>query len=365
MAGADPRADRHHLGPRLERVGRAARPSRPHVLDGATCPPLASPRTRTLVWKSLWLSTDQERPRTGLCQRPIRWPSADQSRGRASRATCCVDLRPQHGRGLREQLEHGLRAAIQSGGWPPGPRCRPRACSPRSSASRAASWSRPTRTSRADGYLEARQGAGHARARRRRAERRTRARTRCDRVVFGARAGSPRARRRSACSAGCPTPRCSRARSGCATTAPRWPSCPTPSSTYPSTRGAEPLRAALTAYLGRVRGVDTDARPHARLRRLHAGRSSLLCRALRRAGARRVAIEDPCFGLHREAIAMTGLEPVPVAGRRATASTSRALDATRRRRRARRARALLPDRRHARRRAPAPRCRLGARGATR
>jgi GntR family transcriptional regulator/MocR family aminotransferase len=40
---------------------------------------------------------------------------------------------------------------------------------------------------------------------------------------------------------------------------------------------------------------------------------TLVCRALHRAGARRIAIEDPCFGLHRKAIAMTGLEPVPIA----------------------------------------------------
>ena len=40
---------------------------------------------------------------------------------------------------------------------------------------------------------------------------------------------------------------------------------------------------------------------------------TLVCRALRRAGASRVAVEEPCFGLHREAIAMTGIEPVPVA----------------------------------------------------
>jgi GntR family transcriptional regulator/MocR family aminotransferase len=39
---------------------------------------------------------------------------------------------------------------------------------------------------------------------------------------------------------------------------------------------------------------------------------TLLARALHRAGARRIAVEDPCFGMHRRAIAMTGLEPVPI-----------------------------------------------------
>ena len=67
---------------------------------------------------------------------------------------------------------------------------------------------------------------------------------------------------------------------------------------------------------------------------------TLVCRALQRAGARRVAVEDPCFGLHREAIAMTGLEPVPVAVDERGLDVA-ALDAARRRRRARRARPLL------------------------
>ena len=39
---------------------------------------------------------------------------------------------------------------------------------------------------------------------------------------------------------------------------------------------------------------------------------TLTCRALGRAGVRRIAVEDPCFGVHRRAIAMTGLEPVPI-----------------------------------------------------
>jgi GntR family transcriptional regulator / MocR family aminotransferase len=35
---------------------------------------------------------------------------------------------------------------------------------------------------------------------------------------------------------------------------------PDPGLTYPDTRGASQLRAALTAYLGRVRGVTTEPR---------------------------------------------------------------------------------------------------------
>jgi GntR family transcriptional regulator/MocR family aminotransferase len=38
----------------------------------------------------------------------------------------------------------------------------------------------------------------------------------------------------------------------------------------------------------------------------------MIARALHRAGARRIAMEDPCFGVHRRAIQMTGIQPVPV-----------------------------------------------------
>jgi GntR family transcriptional regulator/MocR family aminotransferase len=40
---------------------------------------------------------------------------------------------------------------------------------------------------------------------------------------------------------------------------------------------------------------------------------TLVCRALVRAGASRVAVEDPCHVWHRAAIEATGLEPVPIA----------------------------------------------------
>jgi GntR family transcriptional regulator / MocR family aminotransferase len=38
----------------------------------------------------------------------------------------------------------------------------------------------------------------------------------------------------------------------------------------------------------------------------------LVCRALKARGARRMAVEDPCFAYHRDLIANAGLEPVPV-----------------------------------------------------
>jgi GntR family transcriptional regulator/MocR family aminotransferase len=80
---------------------------------------------------------------------------------------------------------------------------------------------------------------------------------------------------------------------------------------YPEPQGAEELRVALTAYLGRVRGVTTSPE-----RTLICGGFAqglaLVCRALRARGAKRVALEDPCFGFHRHLIANTGLEPVAI-----------------------------------------------------
>jgi len=84
---------------------------------------------------------------------------------------------------------------------------------------------------------------------------------------------------------------------------------------YPGPLGALPLRVALANYLGRVRGVAAD--PDRMM--ITAGLTQalvLVCRALRRRGVEAVAVEDPCFGLHREAILNTGLRvtPVPVDG---------------------------------------------------
>jgi GntR family transcriptional regulator/MocR family aminotransferase len=80
---------------------------------------------------------------------------------------------------------------------------------------------------------------------------------------------------------------------------------------YPHARGEPELRAALTAYLGRVRGVRTTAEQII----VCGGFSqavTLLCRVLGRRGVTRVAVEDPCFSLYRRIIRSAGLEPVPV-----------------------------------------------------
>jgi GntR family transcriptional regulator / MocR family aminotransferase len=86
---------------------------------------------------------------------------------------------------------------------------------------------------------------------------------------------------------------------------------PTATAAYPDPRGEPPLREALTRYLGRVRAVVTAPERIQVCNGFTQG-LALVCRALLARGARRVAVEDPCFGYHRELIANSGLEPVPI-----------------------------------------------------
>ena len=80
---------------------------------------------------------------------------------------------------------------------------------------------------------------------------------------------------------------------------------------YPPPRGAQELRTALTAYLGRVRGVRTSPDQIVICGGFSQG-LALVCRALRSRGVTRIAVEDPCFALHRNLITSAGLEAVPV-----------------------------------------------------
>jgi GntR family transcriptional regulator/MocR family aminotransferase len=86
---------------------------------------------------------------------------------------------------------------------------------------------------------------------------------------------------------------------------------PTATSSYPDPRGEPALRAALARYLGRVRAVVTTPERIQITNGFTQG-LALVCRALLARGARRIAVEDPCFGYHRELIANAGLQPVPV-----------------------------------------------------
>jgi GntR family transcriptional regulator/MocR family aminotransferase len=80
---------------------------------------------------------------------------------------------------------------------------------------------------------------------------------------------------------------------------------------YGSPRGSRELRAALVEHLGRTRGV--VARPDRMLVTSGFQQAfALVCRALVRAGATRVAVEDPGWFGHVLALRDAGLEPVPI-----------------------------------------------------
>jgi GntR family transcriptional regulator / MocR family aminotransferase len=80
---------------------------------------------------------------------------------------------------------------------------------------------------------------------------------------------------------------------------------------YTDPQGTEVLRLALRDYLGRVRGVVSDAGRVVITSGYCQGRS-LVCRALLALGARRVAVEDPCHDEVRNSVVGAGLTLVPV-----------------------------------------------------
>jgi GntR family transcriptional regulator/MocR family aminotransferase len=80
---------------------------------------------------------------------------------------------------------------------------------------------------------------------------------------------------------------------------------------YTDRHGSEVFRLALRDYLGRVRGVTTNAEQVVITSGWVQGRT-LLCHALVSLGAQRLAIEDPCHEEVRVSAASAGLELVPV-----------------------------------------------------
>jgi GntR family transcriptional regulator / MocR family aminotransferase len=80
---------------------------------------------------------------------------------------------------------------------------------------------------------------------------------------------------------------------------------------YPDPRGVAELRAALAAYLGRVRGVTAEPN-RVVICSGYAQGLLLVCQALKKRGARRVVMEDPFQGDQRAIVARAGLEPVNV-----------------------------------------------------
>jgi GntR family transcriptional regulator / MocR family aminotransferase len=80
---------------------------------------------------------------------------------------------------------------------------------------------------------------------------------------------------------------------------------------YPGPLGTPQLREALTNYVARVRGVATT--PDRMV--ITSGITQavvLVVRALRARGVDTIAVEDPCFGLHRQAVINAGLQVVPI-----------------------------------------------------
>jgi GntR family transcriptional regulator/MocR family aminotransferase len=80
---------------------------------------------------------------------------------------------------------------------------------------------------------------------------------------------------------------------------------------YPDPRGAPALREALAAYLGRVRGVDAEPE-HILICTGFTQALSLLCRALRAHGVKRIALEDPGWHIHRLIVEQAGLEVLAI-----------------------------------------------------
>lgn len=80
---------------------------------------------------------------------------------------------------------------------------------------------------------------------------------------------------------------------------------------YGDPRGSAELRQQLAAYVGRARGVVADPERIVVCGGVTNG-IALVCSALRRGGARRMAVEDPGFFVHRGTVEHAGLETVPV-----------------------------------------------------
>ena len=80
---------------------------------------------------------------------------------------------------------------------------------------------------------------------------------------------------------------------------------------YGEPHGAEPLRAALAAYLGRVRGVVATPGRFVITTGYRQG-EHLVCHALAARGARRIALENPGHPEQRVSATRAGLEPVMI-----------------------------------------------------
>jgi GntR family transcriptional regulator/MocR family aminotransferase len=203
------------------------------------------------------------------------------------------------GRGLREQLEDELRAAIRGGRLPIGtPLPASRVLARDLGLARGIVVDAYEQLA-AEGYLEARQGSG------------TRVRATRPPSAAAADADDRRPSPSQRLLGGLPDP----AQFPRAQWLRRYRAAlnamPDAAFGYPDPGGAIELRAAVAGYLGRVRAVVTTPAELVVCGGFTQG-LVLVCRALRARGTRRIAVEDPCFSYHRDLIANAGLEPVPV-----------------------------------------------------
>jgi GntR family transcriptional regulator / MocR family aminotransferase len=234
-------------------------------------------------------------------------------------ADLLIELDRSRRRGLRTQLEHGLRMAITRGSLPPHTLLPPsRVLAVELDVSRSlvvAAYEQLT----VEGYLETRQGSG--------------TRVRAVQPVQAARPAQPAQQARGGWDA------------VASESAPYWPvpvgpgsrlprsglpdpalfprsqwlrhyrdvlrELPADGLLYPPPRGSRKLRTALAAYLGRVRGVRATPDQIVICGGFSQG-LTLMGRVLRQRGVTRIAVEDPCFLFHRMLIRAAGLEPVPV-----------------------------------------------------
>ncbi len=206
------------------------------------------------------------------------------------------------GEPLRGQLEHSLRGAIRQGRLKPGTRLpSSRALATDLGISRGLVVEAYAQLT-GEGYLEARQGSG------------TRVAVHAghppsppDRGPAPARTTTPRIDFRPGAADASGFPRSAWAASLRRATL----TAPPASLGYPDPRGVPEARAALAAYLGRVRGVDVEA-DGLLITSGFAQGLALLARALPARYSRAVAVEDPGSPGAVGQVQRAGLRPVPV-----------------------------------------------------
>jgi GntR family transcriptional regulator/MocR family aminotransferase len=199
---------------------------------------------------------------------------------------------------VRVQLERALREAVQQARLSPGAKLPPSRTLARDLGIARSVVVEAYSQLVAEGYLEAAQGVGtRVRAKRAAAPRRDPA--------------TARAALNMAFTTGLPDPaffprkewlRCYRSAID---------ACPDEVLGFPEAQGRIELRSVLADHLARVRSVRAGAEEIVICDGITKA-IALVCRAIRRGGAKRVAVEDPCFSAHRRLISQCGLEPVPI-----------------------------------------------------